>query len=204
MDYSLHKTLEKWPKPFIQSYVLQHLMQKEGAAYHSAVKRALKKGLLFRIRRGLYQIEDRLVNLFELAQELHGPSFISFESALSHHGWIPEAVYTTTSTCMKRSLEIPTPFGLFSYSAVPTDHFYLGVERHENDAIFLIASPWRAIADLVHTQKRSWKSLKDLCDDMRIEPEDIWNSNMSTLEELATNYPNNRVKSILSHILKNL
>ena len=105
---------------------------------------------------------------------------------------------------MKRSLEIHTPLGLFSYSAVSTDYFYLGVERYEKDVIFLIASPWRAIADLVHTQKRNWKGLKALCDDMRIESEDIWTSNISTLEELVTNYPNNRVKNVLYCILKNL
>lgn len=204
MDYSLYKTLQKWPKPFIQSYALQHLMKKEGAAYYSAVSRALKNGLLIRIRRGLYRIDERMVSLFELAQELHGPSFISLESALSYHGWIPEAVYTTTSTCIRRSVEISTPLGLFSYSAGPIDHFYLGVERCENEDIFLIASPWRAVADLIHVERRNWNSLNDLCGDLRIEQESIWNSDVGVLEDLVKKYPNCRVRNVLNKFLKSL
>lgn len=200
----MNNVLEKWPMAFIHTYALQNLMHKQGQAYYSFVKRALKKGLLVQIRRGLYQIDKRMIRPFELAQELHGPSFISFESALSYHGWIPEAVYTTTSACFKRGHEIQTPLGIFSYSSVPIDCFYLGVDRVEKNTIFLIASPWRAIADLVYTQKRNWKSLRNLYEDLRIEPQEIWSSDIITLEALANNYPNRRVKQVLHYFLKNI
>ncbi len=199
--------LEAWNYPFIQSYALQQLLQKKGEAFHSAVKRALKKGTLVQIRRGLYRIDNRTVSLLELAQVLHGPSFISLESSLEYHGWIPEAVYTVTSVCIKRHREIATPLGLFTYNPIPIDHFYLGVQRLEKGGVFLMASPWRAIADLIYTQKREWKNRRALCDDLRIEPDEIQNSDLTLLEKLANHYPNQRVQRVqrvLYHILKSL
>src|SRR5258705_210846 len=80
---------------------------------YGLVKRALKSGDLIQIRRGLYVLGQKHrmtdVNLFELAQRVYGPSYISLESALSYHGLIPEAVYAVTSVCMKRSKEFETP-----------------------------------------------------------------------------------------------
>lgn len=204
MKTTIIRQLDSWPQAFIRSYALQELMQKRGAAFHSAVQRAVKSGELRRITRGLYQINKRLIDRFELAQELHGPSFVSLESALSYHQWIPEAVYTCTSACMKRGMDIETSVGTFCYSAVPSKHFYLGVERVAGEATFLIASPWRAIADMVHSQQRSWSNLRHLSEDLRIEPEDIWTSNITTLQDLAANYPNERVRSSLRRLLKPL
>src|SRR5262245_25728214 len=55
---------------------------------YSLTKRTLARGDLIPVRRGLYVLGDlyrqRPVNLFELAQRIYGPSYISFESALSY------------------------------------------------------------------------------------------------------------------------
>ena len=59
MKFSVREKLENWPLPFIPSYALRKIMQKEGQAFHSAVKQALKEGALVHIRRGLYQIDGR-------------------------------------------------------------------------------------------------------------------------------------------------
>ncbi|MCB1118779.1 MAG: hypothetical protein KDK65_02340 [Chlamydiia bacterium] len=204
MKHQIREQLQNWPQPFIRSYALKNILQKEGQAFHSAVKYALKEGALIRIQRGLYRIDERLINKFELAQELHGPSYISLESALSYHNWIPEAVQTTTSCCLKRSKEITTPLGLFSYSTAPLDGFYTGVERMKNGSIFLLATPWRALADLIHTQKRSWRNVHALSDDLRIEYEDLFTSDFRSLEELATCYQNGHVRKTLSTFLRQL
>ncbi len=204
MDYQTQKKLAAWAKPYISSYALQHLLGKYGQAFHSAVKRFLKEGSLLRIRRGCYRIDERILNLFEIAQELHGPSFISFESALSYHGWIPEAVYTTTSACMRRTFELTTPVGVFSYNSIPIQDFYHGVERVAEEDVFLIASPWRALADLIYVQKKNWKGLNALCEDLRVEPVEVWDSDSKLLEDLVDNYPNIRVKKVLARILKTL
>lgn len=58
-----------------------------------------------KFKRGVYSLVDprnkNLISKFHLANFLHNPSFISFKSALSHHGLIPKAVYETTSACLQ-------------------------------------------------------------------------------------------------------
>jgi hypothetical protein len=57
------------------------------------LKRALKSGEVMRIHRGLYGLAfkylRRKLDPLVLAQHIYGPSYISLETALSYHGWIP-------------------------------------------------------------------------------------------------------------------
>ena len=68
---------------------------------YNLVNRALKHGELLQLRRGLYllapQSANKLPHPFVLAQALQTGSYISFETALSFHGWIPESVPVTLS-----------------------------------------------------------------------------------------------------------
>jgi predicted transcriptional regulator of viral defense system len=108
----------EYPKPYIHETALAILLGGTENRRYSWVKRALKKGTLVRLKRGVYLIEKKdaeTVDAFEIALQLNGPSYISFESALAHHGWIPEAVYTITSATPKRSSIVPTPIGTFSF-----------------------------------------------------------------------------------------
>ncbi len=75
------------------------------------LRRALKAEEAVRIHRGLYCLATKYlrqkVDPLVLAQRIYGPSYIS----LSHHGWIPEAVYAITSVSGDRSREFDTPLG---------------------------------------------------------------------------------------------
>lgn len=64
---------------------------------YGLVNRALKAGELHRLSRGRYLLADRFRDYpghpFALAQALVPGSYVSFETAFAHHGWIPEAVW---------------------------------------------------------------------------------------------------------------
>ena len=89
MNRELFQTLHRWPKEYITDTDLSLVIGSSDATRYGLVNRALKEGLLVRIRRGVYLItagkEKHLVNSFELAQIMYGPSFISLESALQYH-----------------------------------------------------------------------------------------------------------------------
>ena len=179
MGEKLKDVLNKWPKYFIKDSDLRLLLVMSNNARYSTVKRAVKSGLLIRIKRGLYiisgKIKNSLVDEFELALLLYGPSFVSLELALAYKGWIPESVFATTSVCTRRSKEFVTPFGLFSYRHIPAENFYLGVDRIEIDTGFVfIATPWRAIADLIYTRRKSWSCLARIEADLRIDIEELF------------------------------
>jgi len=177
---------------------------------YGLVKRALASGEIIRIRRGLYcltpKYQKKSVNLYALAQHVHGPSYISLESALSWHGWIPEAVHAVTSVSFKKSREFKTPLGIFSYDRVPQRVFYTEVERLTDASgnVFLMARPLKALADYVYVRKREWAGIEAMASDLRIEPEELEQITGGMLDALSGNYCDPRVKRFLERLREDL
>lgn len=208
MNSNFLEILLNWSKPYISGIDLHHILDKSPDSRQAIIKRAIQKGYLIPIRRDLYLIKNAkktLLNSFEIATIIYGPSYVSFESALSYHGWIPEAVRTTTCASIKRAKEFETPVGIFSYEHIPIKAFSFGVEQHQQDALTLfIASPVKALADIVYARKRTWTSIGDLSEDLRIEIESFQNDDRKLLVGLIENYPSPRVKKTLNVLLKGL
>lgn len=208
MNSNFLEILLNWSKPYVSGIDLHHILDKTADSRQSIIKRAIRKGYLIPIRRDLYLIKNAkraLLNSFEIATIIYGPSYVSFESALSYHGWIPEAVRTTTCASVKRAKEFETPLGIFSYEHIPIKAFSFGVEQHQQDALTLfIASPVKALADIVYARKRTWNSINALSEDLRIEIESFQNLDRKLLVELIENYPSPRVKKTLNVLLEGL
>lgn len=150
---------------------------KEASAIYNSLTYHLKKKNLERYRRGLYSLspkkgERHVFSKFKLANKLVLHSFISFESALSHHGLIPEAVYEITSACFSKNVFFENSLGNFSFSHSPVEPFYLGVEKDEvSDA--RIANPIRALFDLIYMRRKLYNRAIDLENDFRIDLEEL-------------------------------
>jgi hypothetical protein len=139
--------------------------------------------------------------VYTLAQRVHGPSYVSLASALSHHGWIPEAVYTCTNVSLGPAKSFDTPLGTFSYQRVPQRVFFTSVERSldtEGNAYFM-ASPAKALADYVYLHRESPKRIEAIAGSLRIEQEDWTSVCTQELEALIHNYTNHRVLGFLSN-----
>lgn len=206
MKENLYEVLLNWPKFYIFGTDLRHILDKSDNSRQAIIKRFHKKGYLNPIRRDLYLIKNKrqeLINAFEIAPIIYGPSYVSFESALSYHGWIPEAVRTITCATVKRSREFETPLGIFSYEHIPLKVFSFGVEQYSYETTTLfIASPLKALADMIYARKKTWKSIFELSDDLRIDIENIKQSDKKLLNELIENYPSERVKNLLRALSK--
>lgn len=208
MNGSFIEILLNWPKPYISGIDLHHILNKSPDSRQAIIKRAIHKGYLISIRRDLYLIKNSkrtLLDVFEIAPIIYGPSYVSFESALSYHGWIPEAVRTTTCASVKRTKEFETSIGNFSYEHIPISAFSFGVEQHQQKSVTLfIASPVKALADIIYTRKRTWNTISDLSDDLRIEFESFQEIDKKVLCELVENYPSLKVKKTLNVLLKGM
>lgn len=200
--------LFNWPKSYISGTDLFHVLDKTTNSRQGIIKRAIRKGYLTTIRRDLYLIKNSKrsqLNSFEIATIIYGPSYVSFESALSYHGWIPEAVRTTTCATVKRAKVFESPIGIFSYVHIPIKAFSFGVEQHEQDAVTLfIASPVKALADMIYARNLTWESVDDLSEDLRIEMDSFQTADRKVLVELIKYYPSPRVKHTLNKLLKGL
>lgn len=195
-----------YAKPYIHDTALAIMLGGSEDRRYSWVKRALREGMLVRLKKGVYLIEKEdspPIDAFEIAQQLYGPSYISFESALSYHGWIPEAVYTTTSAAVKRGASVRTPIGMFSYERTPRDQFFMAVERKETqDSLYLIAHPWKALADYMYARRKKWKTLTEVIEDLRLDESRIEAADKAPLEEIASYYHSSRVRRFARMILK--
>ena len=126
----------------------------------------VKNGELTRVVRGLYETDPHTPG-YLLAASIYGPSYLSFEYALAHHGLIPEAVHQFTSASFdkKRAKQFETPFGVFSYRDVPESAFPYGIlPMVENGYSYRLATPEKALCDQLFIMRpcRSQKQLNAL------------------------------------------
>jgi len=207
---STEKFFENAPYGYFTSQDVVTLFPESEDKRYGLVKRAIARGELIHIRRGLYclapKYQKKSINLYALAQHIYGPSYVSLESALSWHSWIPEVAYTLTSVSSGKSKEFKTPLGAFSYNRVPQKVFYNGIERLTDDAgdVFLMATPMKALADYVYVQQKGWAGLKPASESLRIEPEEFESVTLDDLDFLIENYTSRRVQKFLKGVRKDL
>ncbi len=211
MQTLTEKLLNVSPDGCFSTDDLFHFVSGSADARHSLIKRAVVAGEIIRVRRGLYCLGPPYrrdpVNLHTVAQYIYGPSYISLESALSYHGWIPEAVYTVTSASVGESKTFRTPLGTFRYTRIPQNRFFSAVERTVGDGsrdIALIARPIKALADYVYAYRKDWNSLDPVVHDLRIDREDLATVSEEDLEEAMESYRSRRVRRFLSAVRSEL
>lgn len=169
---------------------------------HGLVKRAMANEEILRLRRGLYCLAPRFrkkpLSMYALSQRVYGPSYVSMETALSYHGWIPEAVCACTCASFGSARDFDTPLGIFNYRRIPQRVFYAEVERcvDPDGNVFFMASPVKALADYVYAHRVDW-TLRDASASLRIEPDDLATAMPGQIDTLAENYSSRRVKRFL-------
>lgn len=178
-----------------------------------AILRMIKNDELIRLKNGMYLISEKtkhgnstVIPFEQIANILYGPSYVSMEWALSFYGMIPERVHTITSMTLGRNKEYHTPIGDFSYLALPAKCYAIGVTQKESpDFIggYLIASPEKALADLVY---KTCKTLdkdqlkEELIESKRIDPLCFRNLDKQLLNEIAKCYhakPINHLRDLI-------
>ncbi len=172
------------------------------------ITRLLRQGTIIRVKKGLYVFgeADRRLPIHKeiLANLIYGPSYVSLEYALQHHGLIPERVEAVTSVTVSRSREFSTPLGRFTYRAVPVAAFRSGVERVEVELgrAYLMAVPEKALADKLHADKAALRTQGDvrtyLDEDLRIDPATIRSLRADLLRDYAERYRSRKIRLLAS------
>ena len=159
------------------------------------IQRLVREKKLIPVRRGLYETDPH-VEPFFLAGVIYGPSYVSFASSLSLTGMIPERVYACTSATQykNRRKEYQTPFGTFLYQDVPASVYPYGViwKTDGKTYSYQIATPEKALCDMLYIQKPSVYSMVDLehllFADLRIDEEEFSKLNREDLQFLCPRY----------------
>ncbi len=190
-------------------FQLQQMLAGSPQSRYALVSRALKSGELLRLQRGHYCLSNNLCDTpshpFSVAQALVPLSYISFETALSWHGWIPEQVQVISSVLpgrKKKYYDIPQ-FGSYSWYplALNKSSYLAGVRRHQIDEqTFFIAQPLRALVDLACLRKMEWPGLTEMVAGLRIDTSELSRLNAADFCELKLVYKHTRSRNFLEKL----
>ncbi|NCF92838.1 MAG: hypothetical protein GWQ05_18070 [Verrucomicrobiaceae bacterium] len=159
-------------------------------------------GEIIRVKKGLYipsapSTAAARVDPLVLAALIYGPSYVSLETALAHHGLIPERVNEITSMTTKRSRSFETPVGRYSYHSLNIRAYSYGVALEETTGgSYFLATPEKALCDRlaqipgVRAQREIPALLED---DLRLELDVVMRLQASEVQEIAKRYLRNTV-----------
>jgi predicted transcriptional regulator of viral defense system len=198
---------------FIRASTLERLIEGSPERRYGLVNRAIKSGELVRLQRGLYVLADRYrmhpCHSFAVAQALVPGSYISLETAMAYHGWIPERVFTTASVVPGRKSRRYENEKLGGYSfhslALQPGYFLELVNRVNVDGqMALVADPCRALMDLVCLKKVIWKGMGWLLEGLRIDFDLLGTITKEDIVRLELVYKHERMRSFLSSFRREL
>jgi predicted transcriptional regulator of viral defense system len=145
----VYKELLRIQKPFFSLEDVAHVLGLQPASAAVLCSRYVKKGLLTRLKRGVYTRTEQLthlaqVDLFRIANFLQVPSYISLMTALSYHGMTTQVQRGFfESISIRRTKTSQVGQLTFHYVKVRPD-LYTGFEKVEGA---FVALPEKALLD---------------------------------------------------------
>lgn len=174
------------------------------------IHRLIKDGELFQLTKGLYET-NKNADPFTLARSICQPSYISFETALSYYGMIPERVYAITSACLNKNRKkvYVNQFGRFVYQDVPERVYPYGIVlvRMNDGGVFQIASKEKALCDKLYKLPiiRNYIELNVvLFDYLRIDENVLGEFNLDDMKLLSDKYHSTNVGLLYKFLRRKL
>jgi hypothetical protein len=171
------------------------------------INREVKKDNLIPLVKGLYE-DDRKTPGHFLSSYIYGPSYLSFEYALSFYGLIPEKVnvYTSATFNKRRRKIYQNNFGVFTYRDIPKDAYPYEIKVYVVEGYsYFMAIPEKAICDKLYTlpPQKSIKGLKFLIfSDLRIDEDAFYHLDFNKIIFLCKKYKSSNMKLLLKLIQK--
>lgn len=128
-----------------------------------------RKGVFSRIKRGAYIYSANPPIKFEVANYLWKPSYISFETALSYYGVIPENVYTITSATTKSTKEFNFENQIYKFYQIKKRLFFGYKLIKIRNSTVLIADKEKALLDYLYLLSLKRQPLNERLDLTKID-----------------------------------
>lgn len=195
-----------------ENMVVSNEMLKQNLSKYSnknnKISRDIRDGKLFKIITGLYETDANTPG-YLLASSIYGPSYISFEYALSKYALIPERVnvITCASFDKKKKKKYTTDFGVFTYRDIPKLAYPEEVLlKIEGEYSYQIATPEKALCDKLYTLSplNNYSNLETmLFQDLRIDEEEFNKLNIEKIENLSKLYHSTNVCLLAKYMRRN-
>jgi predicted transcriptional regulator of viral defense system len=170
-DIQLVQNLARFNKPYWSVTDLQKILgYKNRQTLLVVLHRLVGRGVLARIRRGIYRVSINILDRAILANVLYTPSYLSFESALSRYGILSQIPYSITMATIRRSKKVILDGTAVEYRQLRKDLFF----GYHLEKGLDIAEPEKAFLDALYLMKRGKLSLSlEELDFSRLSPEKL-------------------------------
>jgi predicted transcriptional regulator of viral defense system len=192
------------------------------ATVDTYISRFLRHKEILQLKRGLYisaaffsKNRSNIFYSFYLANIIRMPSYISSWSALQFYNLTTEVIYSITSVTPKVTRSYKTKAGIFTYQSIKEELFSdfsltqgkvvslvspalsaeKSVDRHSVKLDFYIASPAKALFDLLYFKTRQFrgvcsKDAKALVEELRIDVDEMDKKEQSKFYTMIKKYLN--------------
>jgi len=145
---------------------------------NTALHRFSKRGWLIPIGRGIYGNSLKPPQKFEAVTSFVSPSYISFESALSHWGILSQIPMVITAATVKKSREVSLLNQTIKYIHLKPSLFW-GYQKTDE---MLMAEPEKALLDSLYIESKGLTKLT-------VEELDLNSINQNKLHDYARTFP---------------
>ena len=127
-----------------------HLLATTDISARFLLTRAVKRGDVLKLRRGLYALAAFPPSALEAAHALYRPSYLSFTFALSYYQIIPETVYTITSATTRTTATFTALGQQFAYRRIKRGAFTGYQAQRVDNRVVWMAEPEKALVDTLY------------------------------------------------------
>lgn len=180
------KKLQTLNRGFFTTADLEKITLLKRNSLKVSLHRLVKKGVLVRLKRGIYQLSLNAVDVNKIANQLYYPSYLSFETALSRYGIVSQIPYTQTFATTRKSKKITVWNTEVEFTQLKKE-LYFGYKLESG---VYIAEPEKALLDLLYIVSRGKRM-------MHIKELDLKNIQKNKLNEYAKRFP-----SYISNLLE--
>lgn len=118
--------------------------------FYLYIRKLVRLHILEKLERGIYIIKDHPPHEYTIANILHTPSYISFETALNFYGILSQFPYEITSATTDKSIRKTIHDTAYSYAHIQPSLFF-GYQKKETH---LVAEPEKALLDQLYFAAR--------------------------------------------------
>ncbi len=207
MKYGARKNLLEELKP-LSFFKKEHIyyLGKNEKSYNlkdktidTYISRFLKYKEIIPLKRGVYTSADfynknkgDISYLFYLANVLRTPSYISSWTALQYYNLTTESIHTITSITPKVTRSYKTKAGNFIYRSIQKDLFSNFCSK-KGEFNFFIASPSKALFDLLYFKTRQFRgirfeNIRAIIEGLRIDIDEMTNTEQKIFFSMIKNY----------------
>lgn len=174
-------------QPFFDRGVVHQLSEPFGlkrATVDAYISQSIRRKEILPLRKGLYihpEFYDKhrgdVSYLFYLANVLRKPSYVSSWAALQYYNLTTEVIRSTTCVTSRVTRSYRTKVGNFAYQSIKASLFS-GFTLQKGTFEFFIASPAKALFDLLYSRTRQFRGITSaqinrLIEELRIDIDEV-------------------------------